>query len=219
MPTLTILADTHGAHDRVKVPAGDILIHAGDWMSLTHDLAGTIAFLRWYQGQPHVHRVLIAGNHDVIAERAAPVFRALLAEHAPDVTYLQDSGVTIEGLRLWGSPVSPTFFDWSFNRDRGAPIRAHWDLIPDDTDVLITHGPPFGHLDRVQGSEGRAGCRDLYEAILRVRPKATCHGHLHLEGGQTTELVHDDGSKTTIVNAAICDEQYRPNRQPIVIEL
>lgn len=215
---ITILSDTHGHHSRVTVPPGDVLVHAGDYSS-RGELDDTVAFLRWYAQHPHRFKVLVSGNHDRISDVQSGLFRELLAEYAPGVTYLQDSGVEIGGLRFYGSPYTPTFFDWYNMRDRGAPIRAHWDLIPDNTDVLVTHGPPHGQLDWSDYGMEPAGCRDLYEAILRVRPRVSCHGHLHLQGGQTVDLFHDDGTKTTVVNAAICDENYHPSRQPITLDL
>jgi Icc-related predicted phosphoesterase len=215
---LVFLSDTHGYHSRITVPPGDALVFAGDYSS-RGDLDDTVSFLSWFTQQPHRDKVLISGNHDRISCVQPTLFRELLAEHAPDVVYLQDSGVEIGGLRFWGSPYTPTFLSWYHMRERGAAIRAHWDLIPDNTDVLVTHGPPFGYLDAVDNGRNRAGDRDLYEAILRVRPRVSCHGHLHLEGGQSTTLVHDDGTKTIIINAAICDEGYRPCRQPIILDL
>lgn len=210
-----LLSDTHGKHDRVKVPPGDLLVYAGDY---SHGgVEDTVAFLRWFARHPHRYKVLISGNHDRLSDEAPSLFRSLVAEH-PGVTYLQDSGVEIEGLKVWGSPVTPTFFNWHHMRDRGAPIRAHWDLIPNDTDLLVTHGPPHGLLDWSDYGHEHAGCRDLYAAILRVEPRWTCHGHIH-GGYGTTDLVHDDGLKTRLFNASVCDEGYHPNNQPWVVDI
>jgi hypothetical protein len=126
--------------------------------------------------------------------------------------YLQDEAVEIEGLRIWGSPWQPEFLDWAFNLPRGAALREKWDRIPSGTDVLITHGPPQGVLDRVD--EGRReGCADLLNAVARVRPRLHLFGHIH-EGYGCLER---DG--TTFVNASICDRAYRPVNPPVVVDL
>ncbi len=137
----------------------------------------------------------------------------MVKEVSPSVTYLEDSGCTIEGIKLWGSPVTPTFFDWHFNRDRGAVISKHWDLIPDDIDILITHGPVKGVLDLTYDGR-RDGDEDLLRAIERVRPHYHIAGHFHLEGGQTRAV-----NGTTHINASVCDERYHPVHEPVVFEI
>jgi predicted phosphodiesterase len=215
---LVIISDTHGRHaDIAHVPDGDVLIHCGDCT----DDAGRAAlrnFLLWFQAQPHKHKILIAGNHDWAFEKWPDLAIAAVKEYAPSVTYLQDSGTEIDGKVFWGSPVQPEFCNWAFNRKRGEEIRRHWDMIPDNTDVLITHGPPFGQLD-VSGIDNvKCGCRDLYEAVLRVRPSVHCFGHIHHSYGHH-RYIHDDGWLTTMVNASICNESYRPINKPFVLEL
>jgi Icc-related predicted phosphoesterase len=98
--------------------------------------------------------------------------------------YLEDSGITIEGLKIWGSPISPNYHSWAFNCERGEEIRKHWDLIPEDTDILITHCPPFGILDF--DPEGKPkGCEDLLTIIQqKVKPRLHIFGHLHDAHGQ-----------------------------------
>ena len=145
---LVVISDTHGRHDDVTVPGGGILIHCGDCIEGANAACAYAAgFLSWLHRQPHENKLLIAGNHDWIFDVGADQARAIVAAHAPGVHYLHDSGCEIDGVRFWGSPVSPRFFDWAFNRDRGADIRRHWDMIPTGADVLITHGPPHGILD------------------------------------------------------------------------
>lgn len=115
--------------------------------------------------------------------------------------YLQDSGVEIEGLFIWGSPISPKYHDWAFNRERGSDIRRHWKIIPPHTDVLITHCPPFGILDT--SSQGtHEGCRDLLDILQhRVRPRLHVFGHIHEAHGHTT-IGH-----TQYVNASIVGQK------------
>jgi len=213
---LVIISDTHGLHADVKVPDGDVLIHCGD---CTNDIgqASLRDFLTWFESHSHKHKILIAGNHDGAFQKWTEHARLMVKQVSPSTTYLEDSGITIDGIRFWGSPFTPTFFDWYFNRDRGESIRFHWNKIPDDTDVLITHGPPIGILDKTFTKES-AGCKDLYEAVLRVRPIVHCFGHIHYSYGQSI-LVHDTGTYTDLINASICGENYKPDRNPVVYDL
>lgn len=219
MTRLIAISDTHGRHRSMvhPVPDGDILIHVGD---CTHDKgrASLRDFLVWFNAFPHPYKLFIAGNHDWAFEQWPDLARAMVKEIAPSVTYLQDSGTEVCGLKVWGSPISCRFFDWAFNRDRGAAIKRHWDMIPNDTDLLITHGPPRGYGDWVPWDRVNAGDDDLLDAIRRGKPRYHFAGHFH-SGHGMRELVHDDGSKTVLVNATICDEQYSPINAPWVIDL
>jgi Icc-related predicted phosphoesterase len=204
---IVVIADTHGLHRGLQVPEGDILVHAGDLTDYGEldQLAASAAFL---EAQPHRHKVVIAGNHDFCLERRPREARATLT----NCIYLQDEAVTLMGLRFYGSPWQPWFFDWAFNLQRGPEIRAKWDLVPAGTDVLITHGPPWGHGDLTHRGE-RAGCQDLLEAVRRLRPALHLFGHIH-EGYGVTR----DGG-TVLVNASICDSRNRPVNRPIVLAM
>jgi len=213
MTRIVCISDTHGRHDQVVVPDGDILIHAGDCTRFG-TLTDLIDFLKWLAALPHRHKILVAGNHDLIFERNPPGAEALLRAHAPLIHYLNDTGVEIEGLKIWGSPVQPAYYDWAFNRQRGPEIRAHRNLIPRDIDVLVTHGPPAGIQDLTVSGE-RAGCADLAEAIAKLtRLRLSVFGHLHLEGGRSQKV-----AGVTYVNAAICDEDYRAVHLPVIVDL
>ena len=133
-------------------------------------------------------------------------------------------GPEVAGLRVWGSPWQPWFYDWAFNLPRGPALREKWDLIPYDTDVLITHGPPFGFLDGAarpasgwsdqdEVSVEHLGCEELRRALDRVRPRLHVFGHIH-EGYGRGQL-----ADTILVNASNCDEDYRPVNAPVVIDL
>lgn len=196
-----------------------MLVHAGD-LTLRGTEPELAAAVAWLVGLPHPRKVVIAGNHDWLFERQNTQARKMLSA----VTYLQDSGVTIDGLRFWGSPWQPWFMDWAFNLRRGAPLRAKWDLVPEGTDVLVTHGPPQGILDQVAGFVPRAisalagrsehvGCEELRVAVRRLRPRLHVFGHIH-EGYGREE--HDG---TTFVNASSCDGAYRPVNAPVVVDL
>ena len=200
------LSDTHNLHDQIEVPDGDVLIHAGDFTGRGYEQE-VASFGRFLSQLPHRDKVVIAGNHDFLFEKQPELALDLLG----GVTYLQDSGAEIAGLRLWGAPWQPWFKNWAFNLHRGDPIAAKWNMIPDDTDILITHGPAYGILDRTfDGSV--VGCEDLGLAIERVQPLLHICGHIHEGHG----LVEKDG--VLFVNASICNIRYRPANAPIVLD-
>jgi Icc-related predicted phosphoesterase len=202
---LVIVSDTHLRHP--ELPPGDVLIHAGD---LTHagrrdELKRAVA---WLKAQPHPHKLAIAGNHDFGLERDPELERLF----EPEIHYLCDEERVLGGLRFWGSPWTPRFHDWAFNLDRGRALRAMWERIPADLDVLVTHGPPFGVLDRVRGGE-RVGCEELRRAVEARRPRLHVFGHIHEAYGA------ERLGPTEFVNASICDLSYRPTNAPVVREL
>ncbi|MDP2877638.1 MAG: metallophosphatase domain-containing protein [Holophaga sp.] len=173
---LICLSDTHGEQDRFKVPDGDVLIHAGDFSGLGTERE-VHKFAKWMKRMPHRWKIVIAGNHDRFFEKQPEMARAYLE---PDVIYLQDSGCQIEGVHFWGSPWQPWFMDWAFNLPRkGEKLREKWNLIPMDTDVLITHGPPHGILDEVrpcmtawgmaEEGSGPLGCEELAIRLAAAR--------------------------------------------------
>jgi Icc-related predicted phosphoesterase len=176
------MADTHSWHAELEVPDGDVLIHAGD-LTRTGTLAQLEEVAAWLRGLPHREKIVIAGNHDLALQRQPAQARALFA----GLTYLEDGAyVTGQGLRIWGSPWQPEFFDWAYNLPRGAALDAKWQQIPDGLDVLVTHGPPLGYGDRVYDGE-RVGCRDLLRHCLEKQPRLHLYGHIHEDGGEWTE--------------------------------
>ncbi|HRI65369.1 MAG TPA: metallophosphatase domain-containing protein [Polyangium sp.] len=204
---LVLLSDTHRMHDRIVIPEGDVLIHAGDFCGHgTRNQA--LAFAQFFRALPHRHKVVIAGNHDRCLELEPELGKEIFT----DCHYLFDSGVEIEGLKFWGSPWQPWFLDWAFNLPRGPALRAKWDLIPENTDVLITHGPPMGILDRTFSGEP-VGCADLREVVDRIGPRLHVFGHIHEGHGQLVL------GKTRFVNASICTLSYDPTNPAAVIDL
>lgn len=199
-------SDIHGQHGRFPVPAGDVLVLAGD-LTRRGTLTELAEINTWLGTLPHRHKLIIAGNHDFGLEQD-PRARELFT-HA---TYLQDEGATVEGLRVWGSPWQPRFFDWAFNLDRGAPLRQRWDLIPEGTELLITHGPPRGVLDRCWDGR-RVGCEDLLDAVRRLRPRLHVFGHIHESRGREAQ------GGTIFVNASVCTQRYKPTQPVQVVDL
>jgi len=176
---IVAVADTHTFEEDLKdVPDGDIFVHAGDLVrgGTLEELEGVA---RWISSLPHAHKVIVAGNHDACFGTHRVAAMALFSG---DVTYLQDEGATVAGLRFWGSPWQPAYNDWAFNLPRGQPLAEKWALIPEDLDVLVTHGPPAGFGDS-SSVAGRQGCEDLTAAVRRAEPRLHMFGHIHQDGG------------------------------------
>jgi len=203
------LSDTHGKHQQVKLPGGDVIIHAGD-VSMRGEEYEIENFLNWFDGLDYQHKIFIAGNHDFYFERTAEKdIKKLLPA---SISYLNDSAVNIGAIKIWGSPISPWFFNWAFNRHRGADIKKHWDLIPNDADIVITHGPVYKILDRTTTGK-YVGCEDLLQKLNEVQPAVHICGHIH-EGYGSAQNEH-----THFFNASILDERYQAVNEPIVFDL
>ncbi|MGI8494252.1 MAG: metallophosphatase domain-containing protein [Pyrinomonadaceae bacterium] len=209
MPRIVCLSDTHNySSEQIIVPDGDILIHAGD-ATIQGTIDEIVLFNRWFSRFPHKHKIFVAGNHDWLFEISPKLARSLLDEK---IIYLQDSSVEIEGLKIYGSPFQPRFFDWAFNLMRGAEIAEKWKLIPNDTDILITHGPPNGILDETPRGDA-AGCEELRKRVGEIHPKLHIFGHIHCGYGKI------ETAGTIFVNASNCDESYDPVNPPIVVNI
>jgi Icc-related predicted phosphoesterase len=208
---LVLLSDTHTFHEQVTVPEGDILIHAGD-MALEGSRKEVQSCLDWLNKQPHEHIVAIAGNHDFAFER--PAQKAML--DLGRVVYLEDSSINIDGKTFYGSPWQPEFCSWAFNVARGSQIKHYWDMIPDATDVLITHGPPMGILDQTAPADFNSvhlGCEDLIKQVEISKPLVHTFGHIH--GGAGQRVYRD----TLFVNASVMNEAYKVVNTPFVVDI
>jgi Icc-related predicted phosphoesterase len=208
---LVCISDTHSLHRRIPdIPDGDVLIHAGDCLG-----QGTLENIEdlndWLGMLPHRHKIVIAGNHDWAFQETPELAREALT----NAVYLEDSSVEIEGIRFWGSPWTPTFMDWAFMLERGEPLYQKWQLIPDNTDVLITHGPPKGIGDEANlGFKCQSvGCVDLLARIHQLSLKAHIFGHIHEGYGEYLR------GKTRLINASACTVRYEPRNAPIVVDV
>jgi len=211
---LVCISDTHGRHDLMnnQIPEGDVLVVAGD-ISNIGKKKDIVSFHEFLKQVPCKHKVVIAGNHDWCFENSKRKKASLwLTNEDSSIHYLQDSEITIEGIKFYGSPWQPEFYNWAFNLRRGKQIKEKWDLIPQNTDVLITHGPPAGILDPDRNQES-VGCVDLLDRVLKIKPKVHVFGHLHSGYG----TIQKEG--ITFVNASICDEIYDPINKPIVFTI
>lgn len=186
---VVFVSDTHGRHHLTAVPDGDILIHAGD-LTLDGSLEGVEAFDRWLGTLPHRHKVVIAGNHDECFQHQPDRARARIT----NAIYLEDSACEVGGLKLYGSPWTPLFFDWAFMLSE-VELAEKWAAIPTGLDVLITHGPPHGILDWTNRGE-HAGSHSLLCRVYEARPRFHVFGHIHEAAGRL------DTPDTIFVNAA-----------------
>lgn len=221
-------SDTHGLHYAIPpahTPVADVLLHAGDF-SDTGELEVVRSFAEWLRAYPASHKVVIAGNHDVTLDEA--FYRCNWRLFHPErqrpykcrevrcalggCTYLQDTAVEVCGYRIYGSPQQPAFSDWAFNLPRGLPLRKVWERIPPGTDILMTHSPPYGILDRCL-SGYHAGCRDLLDAIEQRDVPVSLFGHIH-EG----YCVKRHGA-TLFINASTCTVGHRPSNPLVVFDL
>jgi predicted phosphodiesterase len=221
---LVVISDTHDMHSKISVPDGDTLIHCGDWTNRGDPFA-IEKFLDWFSSQPHKKKMFIAGNHELsldgLRSKAVLSFIKEYTDKDSNLHFLHNSSVVIDGLNFYGSPATPFFCNWAFNFHRGKDIAAEWKKIPDNVNVLITHGPSYGILDLVKdnisnkGRDLHQGCEELAKRIKELKElKLHCCGHLHTDGGKYQKV-----NGITYVNAAICTENYQPTNLPVEIEI
>tara|TARA_Y100000310_G_scaffold345742_1_gene469107 strand:+ start:5543 stop:6184 length:642 start_codon:yes stop_codon:yes gene_type:complete len=208
------IGDQHG-NLKSKIPECDILLHAGDPFA-PRDLFLQEAFLPnlndWLDKQPAKHKIMIAGNHDLYFEH---LFNK---KQKPKLscTYLLDEGEVIEGLRIHGSPWTPPFLDWAFMLPE-EELAKKWEHIPIDTDILLTHGPPYGILDTCPkynkpGTE-HVGSKTLREKVFELKPKLVVFGHIHESYGMKEE------KGILFINCSVLNGDYKLTNEPVVIDL
>lgn len=185
---ITFVADTHGLHHELKLEPGTLLIHAGDITEYGTEEEVT-DFLEWFALQPFTYKVFIAGNHDLFLEECTT---AKIKKMLPKgVTYLNNSAANINGVKIYGTPITPYFLGMAFNAREGSDIQKYWDKIPTGIDILITHGPPKDILD------GGIGCSQLHNRVLTLQPAIHCFGHAHGQQGMQLR------NRIRFINAAL----------------
>jgi len=188
---LCSFSDTHTYHRRVVVPGGDVAICCGD-ITTSGQLSVMYDFAQWMGALPHKWKIVIFGNHDAFQAGSDDRDEALgyLAENG--IIYLEDSEVVIDGVKFYGSPWTPVYGNYYFMASRGEEIASKWNKIPDDVNVLISHGPPYEILDQVSIGEvwfgeeiiRHPGCEMLAKRIEQLRNlKAHLFGHIHSGAG------------------------------------
>jgi Icc-related predicted phosphoesterase len=208
---IVCISDTHCQIDKITIPEGDILIHAGDhsYGGSVEEMAVAIEKLA-EKGKKFKHIITICGNHDWLGEKSPSLMKTMC--QYKNIVYLDHESTVVEGLVIFGSAYTPEFCSWAFNVPRGQELARKWNAIPDNADIVITHGPVHGILDTCPDGF-KAGCEELFKKLAQVKPKLHVCGHIHDAYGM--RLFND----TVFVNASICTEQYKPTNEPIVIEL
>ena len=243
---ITHISDTHNKHNQLngKLPGGVLLIHSGDISSLgrKHEVE---SFIKWFDKQDYAHKVFIAGNHDMSFDRekllrdklahfegryftdddepcaeGKPQWLEEILGNLPNgMYYLENSSIKLEGINIWGSPVSPSFgYGWGFNKDRGHDIAQCWNEIPMDTDIVITHSPIYGYNDRSRNTNENVGCADLYHRLHEVKPHLHFAGHIHEGHGYGTIPYKDEWGDIYTFNGCNCNLRYEVFNEPITFD-
>jgi predicted phosphodiesterase len=224
---VTLISDTHTKHNQLNgdLPGGDLLIHAGDFMNSGYYKTEAIEFFNWFDKIAiYDHKIFIAGNHDRWMENKSEEALGILTGYKT-IDYLQDEWMIIgdgdphdpntKTAKVYGSPWQPEFYNWAFNLPRnGEELKTKWNAIPDNTDILITHGPAQTYLDTAGAPYNTPllGCELLKERIELIRPKIHVCGHIH--GGYGYYY----NGHTHFFNASILDERYNYANKPFHFE-
>jgi len=221
---ICFISDTHTWHGNIVIPQADILVHCGD-NTIYGEIWEMKNFIEWFGNQKPKHKIFINGNHEVMVAKLGNYTKQMVNDfnkyNFTNVCYLEDEAIEIEGVKFYGSPWTPEFFpeNWAYQL---YPDKAEllWGAIPEETDVLITHGPPCGVLDAVRpfGRYDRtnAGCPELMKRVKELKPKVHAFGHIHHEYGY--RKLANPAVPTLFVNAAICNANYNPVNKPIVVD-
>jgi Icc-related predicted phosphoesterase len=214
---ITFISDTHTKHKDLNLPGGDLLIHSGDIMNDGNNIKDVISFLNWFSTQKYTEVIFIAGNHDRMFESNPHQIKEILNTYIA-VNYLEDDWVNVNGVTIYGSPWQPAFGNWAFNLPRlGIQLEYVWNNMPTNTDILVTHGPPAGHLDipgesRYNSSNVGVGCELLRSRVDLIKPKIHVFGHIHGSYG------YKFSNNTHFFNAAVLNENYNLTNKPITID-
>jgi Icc-related predicted phosphoesterase len=237
---ITHISDTHNKHNQLNglLPGGDLLIHSGDISSLGRETE-VKRFVKWFNDiDNYTNKVFIAGNHDMTFDReqllrdklahfegrteydtecaeGKPAWlEELLGIHLrPNVFYLENNFIEIDQIKIWGSPITPSFgYGWAFNKDRGYDINQIWNRIPNDTDIVITHGPIHSYCDRTDRGGLNVGCEQLYHRLNEVKPQLHFSGHIHEAYG------YRQTNWGYAFNGCNCDLSYLVNNKPMTFE-
>lgn len=221
---ITCIADLHGY--KPELSGGDLLIITGDLTARDTDKEH-LDFIEWIayeQKYKNLYKkvVYVAGNHDNFLDPKSKRYGKIKTPTEWNIEYLCDSGTEFEGLKIWGSPWTKTFAGMNphckaFTCETERELAEKWEMIPDDVDILITHGPPDGILDRNFFAQS-CGSRSLRRIIGRIQPKLWVFGHIHEGYGETKETSLT-GKEYHFVNASHVNEKYQPVNKPIEIEL
>ncbi len=209
MTRLVLISDTHCQLEKLQVPDGDILVHAGD-LTYRGDIQTIAIELAKMKKLPHPTKLLICGNHDWLGEHNPSLMREMCTDAG--VTYLDHEAITMASINFFGSAYTPEFYNWSFNVPRDE-LKPYWDAIPDNTHILVTHGPPRGILDKCPDGF-LAGCDHLLKRTQEL-PNLTHHIYGHIHEGYGIKKV----GNVTYINASGCTGNYKPTNPAVVLDI
>ena len=219
---ITLISDTHAKHKQVTddLPGGDLLIHAGDFMTSGYNPMEAMMFFQWFDSiDNYAAKIFIAGNHDRWMQDEPAEAKEILIGYET-IDYLEDARLDLwdsedQQLVIYGSPWQPEFYNWAFNLPRnGEELKSKWDAIPTNTDILVTHSPAWGTLDDVEGRRGdHLGCELLAKHINEVvKPKIHVCGHIHSGHG------YYFNGQTHYFNASVLNERYNYTQKPLTFD-
>lgn len=241
MLRLVLISDTHGGHSKIKIPDGDILIHAGDftYFGKTLNQLKESDFSSWLAGLPHPYKIVIAGNHEEVLDSGKNHLTATQAKAflfsrpgwnsaptgddplSPGCFYLENQALTVMGIKIYGAPQQPAFSDMAFNLYDAHELREVWKAIPDDVQLLVTHGPPFGVLDDVNQSRFNPlyqGCQELAARVRQLQNvKLHVFGHIHEGYGVSDTERLSPG--VVFANASVAGTMHETANPPIIIDV
>lgn len=249
MTRIVCISDTHCYHNKITIPKCDLLLHTGDISGKgeKHVIESFDAWLGKLKKDGQIKEaVIVAGNHELSFDPTTAYYnhdtRNILVK-SQNCHYLEHGGVELFGLKIWGTPHQPEFNNWAFNERRGEDLERIWSEVPDDTQILLTHGPAYGigdflyrgwgvdpsMLDPIADSDKLEW---LGDCDLKIRIEQLKHlklhvaGHIHFgygiyneTGARISTNEANNSSETIFVNASICTEAYKPTNPPVVIDV
>ena len=223
MVKVTCISDTHLEHKRLTKKlvnhssSPSVFIHAGDFTNFGN-IEKIEEVFYWVSDLPYDHLLMICGNHEVKVSENDAMLKPLAASYG--IQLIHNEVVEIEGFKFYGEPRSREFFNWGWSYNPGQEAEEVWAKLPEDIDVLVTHGPPHGCCDFIPTIDlhtlkpvGHQGCISLRRAIEEKKPRYVVCGHIH--EGYGTSLINE----TTVINAAIMNKNYVPVNDPVTFEL
>ena len=210
---LVILSDNHAEYN-FDVPDGDILIHAGDF-SFTGSFTEICDFIELMNKQPHKYKLWIPGNHEIGLQNHSHTIEVIDKE--TEALCIHNKEHEIDGIKFFGSAFTPEVRNWAFMYNK-EQAKKYWENAPDEVDVLITHGPPYGYLDMSDEGEN-LGCKSLLKYIEKIQPKVHAWGHIH-EAYGTWFVAWENTKKTThMFNASVVNRKYYMSNKSTVVEI
>ena len=206
---IVAFSDTHGQRDKrltewFNFNPADLLIFSGDLQRNQYDFGED--FIDWIHALPYTDKILVFGNHD-----GNYIYILEYAEKYPEIKFLMNSCININGINIFGSPYSVRYQDWWFMME-DKELSKIWKEIPEDTEILITHCPPFGILDSTFDGYN-AGSKTLLEKINRLEKlKYHFFGHIHESYGK------QNINEKIFINVSLLNEIYYFTNYPVIID-